>query len=141
MKTKERVHSEAYQRVRADHAAELAEDYVELIADLIAELGEARGTDIAKRLGVANPTVAKTLRRLRNEGLIEHRPYHSVFLTDSGAQLAREGRRRHEIVEAFLIGIGVSAPQARIDAEGIEHHVSGETLKAMETFVNSKARR
>ena len=123
--------SEAFSRVRADHQGEIAEDYVELIAELIEEHGQARGTDIAQRLGVANPTVAKTLRRLQDNGLITQERYRPIFLTEEGRKLATNGRRRHRIVEQFLLSIGVSAETARIDAEGIEHHVSEETLQAM----------
>jgi DtxR family manganese transport transcriptional regulator len=131
-------HSEAFQRVRADHQSEIAEDYVELIADLIDERGEARGIDIAERLGVSTATVVKTLRRLQDEKLISQEPYRAVFLTDSGRKLANVGRRRHVIVEEFLLAIGVSPGKARIDAEGIEHHVSTETLKAMEAFLKAR---
>ena len=131
------LQTDAFQRVRVDHQGETAEDYVELIADLIDERGEARGTDIAERLGVSTATVAKTLRRLQDEKLISQEPYRAVFLTDSGRKLAFRGRRRHDIVEQFLLAIGVARETARIDAEGIEHHVSAETLSAMEAFLKS----
>jgi DtxR family manganese transport transcriptional regulator len=108
----------------------LLEDYVELIADLIADGGEARQVDIAARLGVAQPTVAKALRRLIAEGFVVQKPYRGVFLTEQGERIARESRQRHQTVEAFLISLGVAPEIARIDAEGIEHHVSDETLAA-----------
>ena len=132
------VQSEAFQRTRIDHQGEIAQDYVELIADLIEERGEARGTDIAQRLGVSTATVVKTLKRLQDEKLITQEPYRAVFLTDTGRKLAEDGRRRHEVVEAFLLAIGVDKQTARIDAEGIEHHVSAETLSAMEAFLKSR---
>jgi DtxR family transcriptional regulator, manganese transport regulator len=124
-----------FQRIRADHRAETAEDYVELIAELIAERGEARASDVAKRLGVSNPTVNKTLKRLVDEDLITQEPYRAIFLTTAGKRLAAEGQHKHRIVEGFLGAIGVSAETARIDSEGIEHHVSGETLAAMARFL------
>jgi DtxR family manganese transport transcriptional regulator len=130
-----RIRSAAFRRVRADHQSELAEDYVELIADLIDEKGEARGTDIAMRLGVANATVVKALRRLQDSGLVTQEPYRSVFLTGDGWKMAEDGRRKHRIVEGFLLALGVSEQQARIDSEGIEHHVSDETLKAMSSYL------
>ena len=130
--------ADAFQRVRVDHQSETAEDYVELIAALIEERGEARGTDIAQRLGVSTATVVKTLKRLQDERLITQEPYRAVFLTDTGRKLAQDGRRRHEIVEEFLLAIGVASETARIDAEGIEHHVSGETLAAMEAYLKSR---
>jgi len=130
--------SDAFQRVRADHQSEIAEDYVELIADLIEERGEARGTDIAERLGVSTATVVKTLKRLQDEKLITQEPYRAVFLTDAGRKLAEDGRRRHDVVEQFLLAIGVAREIARNDAEGIEHHVSADTLSAMEAFLKSR---
>ena len=130
-----KIRSAAFRRVRADHQSELAEDYVELIADLIDERGEARGTDIALRLGVANATVVKTLKRLQDAGLVTQEPYRAIFLTPKGWELAEDGRRKHKIVEGFLLALGVSVETARIDSEGIEHHVSAETLKAMGRFL------
>jgi DtxR family manganese transport transcriptional regulator len=130
--------SAAFERIRADHQRELAEDYVELIADLIEERGEARGSDVASRLGVANATVVKTLKRLQDERLIEQQPYRAIFLTAAGRKLAADGRRRHGIVESFLRALGVGEETARVDAEGIEHHVSEATLAAMERFLKNR---
>ncbi|WP_373504419.1 manganese-binding transcriptional regulator MntR [Aestuariivirga sp.] len=130
-----KIRSAAFRRVRADHQSELAEDYVELIADLIDEKGEARGSDVALRLGVANATVVKTLKRLQESGLVTQEPYRSIFLTGDGWKMAEDGRRKHKIVEAFLLALGVSEETARIDSEGIEHHVSEETLRAMARFL------
>ena len=130
-----RIRSAAFRRIRADHSSELAEDYVELIADLIDEKGEARGSDVAMRLGVANATVVKTLKRLQELGLVTQEPYRSIFLTGEGWKMAEDGRRKHKIVEAFLLALGVPEDTARIDSEGIEHHVSEETLRAMARFL------
>ena len=139
MKTKRlqsaKLRSAAFSRTRADHQAEISEDYVELIAELIDEKGEARGTDIALRMGVANATVVKTLKRLQDQGLVTQEPYRAVFLTIDGWKMAEDGKRKHDIVEKFLLAIGVPEATARIDSEGIEHHVSVETLKAMARFV------
>ena len=130
-----KLRSAAFRRIRADHHVELAADYVELVADLIDERGEARGTDIAMRLGVANATVVKTLKRLHDAGLVTQEPYRAIFLTGEGWKLADAGRRKHRIVEGFLLALGISAETARIDSEGIEHHVSEETLRAMAKFL------
>ena len=115
---------------------ELAEDYVELIADLIHQYGEARPVDIAERFGVRAPTVTKTLNRLAREGLITREKYRSVFLTEAGRTLAQECRRRHEIVLRFLIRLGLDPETAERDAEGIEHHVSEQTLALFESYAN-----
>ena len=130
--------AEAFQGVREARRNELAEDYVELIADLIHEHGEARPVDIAARLGVRAPTVTKALARLAREGLITRAKYRSVFLTSVGSALAQECRRRHEIVLRFLIRLGLDPETAERDAEGIEHHVSRRTLKAFEAYLTDK---
>jgi DtxR family manganese transport transcriptional regulator len=124
------THSLGFRQTREARRGELVEDYVELIADLIEDGNEARQVDIASRLGVAQPTVAKMLARLAAEGLVSRKPYRGVFLTEAGHRMAQETRARHQTVEAFLRSLGVSAETARLDAEGIEHHVSAETLEA-----------
>ncbi len=132
------THAEAFQKSREARRSELMEDYVELIADLIEHSGEARQIDIAQRLGVKQPTAAKMLKRLAEEGLITQRRYRGIFLTEDGQQLAEQTRRRHEIVEAFLCRLGVDPDTARADAEGIEHHVSEKTLKAFQRFLEKE---
>lgn len=118
----------AFQRMRDAHSTEMAEDYVELIGDLIAEVGEARLTDLAQNLGVSHATAAKVVQRLAREGLVESRPYRSIFLTAEGETVAAASRERHRIVHEFLLALGVSDRVAEADSEGIEHHVSSETL-------------
>jgi DtxR family manganese transport transcriptional regulator len=131
----------AYQRrTRQQHAQERAQDYVEAIADLIAFCGEARATDLAKSLGVSHVTVIRTVERLQREGLVTTQPYRSIFLTDTGRKLAAKAKARHQTVIAFLEALGVSSSVARADAEGIEHHVSEETLAAFRKFLKSESR-
>jgi DtxR family manganese transport transcriptional regulator len=129
----------SFQRAREAHHTEIAEDYVELIAELIDQTGEARGVDIARRLGVAQATVVQNIARLQREGLVASRPYRAVFLTEKGHELARWSRRRHRVVLAFLRALGVSDATAAADAEGIEHHVSEETLDALERLTERLA--
>lgn len=123
-----------FSRVREAHQTETKEDYVELIADLIEAHQEARLSDLAKRLGVSNPTASKVLNRLRDEGYIESKPYRSIFLTPKGLKLARKCKGRHQIVLDFLIRLGVPADVAEFDAEGIEHHISKKTLAIFDQF-------
>ena len=127
-------HVEGFRQVREAHRRELIDDYVELISDLIREVGEARQVDMAARLGVSLPTVAKMLKRLASVGLIEMIPWRGVFLTPEGEKLAQESRERHQLVENFLLVLGVSPEIARRDAEGMEHHVSEETLVKFREF-------
>ncbi len=136
---KAKIQSAPFRRTRSDHRTELVEDYCELIADLIDSKGEARGTDVALRLGVANATVVKMLKRLQEKGFVTQEPYRPIMLTVAGWDIAEKGRRRHAVVENFLLVIGVSPETARIDSEGIEHHVSEETLRMMARFTNRKS--
>jgi DtxR family manganese transport transcriptional regulator len=133
--------ADAFQLTREAHRSEVNEDYVELIAELIGEKGEARPVEIAGRMGVTQPTVTKTLARLQREGLVVRRPYRSVFLTEAGQALAEACRRRHRIVVAFLVALGIDESTAERDAEGIEHHVSERTLDAFARFLETGAAR
>jgi DtxR family manganese transport transcriptional regulator len=124
-----------FQRTRLDHKSETAEDYLELINILIHEKGEARAVDIAAKLGISQVSVGKTLQRLQKEGLISFQPYRSIFLTERGTKIAQESADRHQLVVRFLLAIGVPSLTAEEDAEGIEHHVSSETLTCMKNFI------
>lgn len=135
----ESAQAKRFERARAARSAAMFEDYVELIDDLLRTGGEARATDIAKRLGVSHPTVIKTIGRLKREGLAEARPYRGVFLTAAGATLARRVRDRHHLVVAILLALGVPPDAAEADAEGIEHHVSEATLKAFSTYLHKSS--
>ncbi|TMJ38996.1 MAG: transcriptional regulator MntR [Alphaproteobacteria bacterium] len=105
------THVESFRQTRHNRRTELVEDYVELIADLITDRGEARQVDM---------------------------PYRGVFLTEAGLSLAGKSRERHQIVENFLCALGISPETARVDAEGIEHHVSLETLNAFRDFLRKR---
>lgn len=124
------THSEGFRANRAARQTVLHEDYVELIADLLDEGQEARQVDLAERLGVSQPTVAKMLVRLGQEGLVVRKPYRGIFLTPAGREMADKVKARHRVVETFLLALGVSPDNARIDAEGLEHYVGTETLEA-----------
>ena len=130
---------EGFVKVRNAHESEMAEDYVELIAELIALRGEARPVDIAERFGVKPPTVSKNLTRLQRDGLVRRERYRSVFLTERGQKLADHCRARHRLVVSFLLALGVPAEVAERDAEGVEHHVSDETLAAFARYIANGA--
>jgi DtxR family manganese transport transcriptional regulator len=132
------VHVESFRQVREARKLERVEDYVELISDLIRDGGEARQVDIAARLGVAQPTVAKMLGRLTETGYAVRKPYRGVFLTEAGEALAHASRQRHQTVHDFLLALGVDEDSARRDAEGIEHHVSTATLEAFARFISER---
>jgi DtxR family manganese transport transcriptional regulator len=123
--------------MREAHRTEMAEDYVELIKDLIRTSGEARLADLAVHIGVTSATAAKVVQRLQRAGLVESRPYRSIFLTKEGEAVAEMSRRRHRIVENFLRALGINELTVEADAEGMEHHVSEETLAALERLTES----
>jgi DtxR family manganese transport transcriptional regulator len=130
-----RVQADRFAQARTAQSTALLEDYAELISDLLAQDGEARTADIARRLGVSHATAIKALGRLKREGLATARPYRGVFLTAAGQDLARRARSRHRIVVDLLIAVGVPADAAEQDAEGIEHHVSDASLQAFARFL------
>ncbi len=134
----EPTQAERFGKARTAQSGALTEDYVELIADLLATGGEARLVDIARRLGVSHPTAVKSLRRLKREGLATARPYRGVFLTQAGHDLAERVRARHRVVVELLLAVGVPPDAAEADAEGIEHHVSQATLDAFSRFLTGK---
>src|SRR5271170_3754216 len=128
--------AENFRRSRRDRALETAQDYVEAIADLMASQGEARVTDLARRLGVTHVTVNHTLGRLKKTGFAHAKPYRAIFLTEAGHKLAVECKQRHETVVSFLRSLGISERIAELDAEGIEHHVSPETQTTFKRWLN-----
>jgi len=127
-----------FSRMRQDHASEIAEDYVELIAQLIREDGEARTVEIARRLGVSHVTVTKTVNRLQREGLVRSEPYRSIFLTKAGEEMAARSEARHVLLVRLLRKLGVGAADAEADAEGMEHHLSEATVWAIKRFVGEQ---
>jgi DtxR family transcriptional regulator, manganese transport regulator len=129
-----------HRQTRRARQTAVVEDYVEMIADLIDKTGEARGVDISRHLGVTNATVNKMVNRLQQNGLVKTEPYRAIFLTEEGRRMAEWSRRRHEVVLAFLQALGISEETARGDAEGMEHHVSDETLAAFKRVIKEKSR-
>lgn len=123
--------AERFVRTREAHRDETGEDYVEAIAELIRSRGEARNKDLARMMGVSHVTVSRIVRRLDDAGLVIGETHRPIRLTRRGRRVAEAARRRHAVVVEFLRAIGVGARQAEIDAEGIEHHVSDQTIRAL----------
>ena len=128
----------AYRKVRADHATETAQDYVEAVSDIVHHRGVCRVKHLAEHMGVSHVTVSRIISRLRDEQLVETEQYRPIRLTAKGERLAAESRRRHEIVLQFLLALGVPEAEADSDAEGIEHHVGSATLQCMEQFLQHR---
>ena len=141
MKAAKSLPAARYRRTRADHHTERAEDYVEIIAELIESKGEARVVELSKQLGVSHVTVNRAVARLKDAGLVTAEPYRSIFLTKEGLALAESCQERHRLVLDFLNALGVPEDVAILDAEGIEHHVSEETLRAFSRYLEKSAPR
>ena len=124
----------SFKKVRDAHKTENTEDYCEIISDLLNTKGEARIVDIANKLGIAQATANKTVKRLQMQGYLKKEPYRSIFLTLKGQELASTSKKRHITVLTFLKNLGLDNKTAEADAEGIEHHVSQKTLRKMDQF-------
>jgi len=133
----ELIQARRFSKTRSAQSIALSEDYAELIADLLISAGEARPTDITRRLGVSHATAIKTVSRLKRAGLASARPYRGIFLTEKGHALAERVRARHRLVVDLLRAVGVPAESAEADAEGIEHYVSETTLQAFSRFLRA----
>lgn len=123
-----------YSNIRNQNKNEILEDYVEAIQEILEIKGDVKNADLAIHFGVSQATVNKNLKRLIASKLATSEPYRSIFLTNEGRKLAAISKEKHNIVYQFLIKLGVSKKIAQYDSEGIEHHVSDETLKLMKNF-------
>jgi DtxR family manganese transport transcriptional regulator len=131
--------SVSHRRTRRDHATETAEDYVEAIAETHNSAGTCRVRDLAIHFGVSHVTVTRIVSRLQGEGLVTTAPYRPIELTPQGKRLATASRKRHETVFRFLVSLGIDREIAAIDAEGMEHHVSPQTLKRFAELADKNA--
>ena len=104
-------------KTRTAQSTALLEDYAELIADLLETNGEARPTDMARRLGVSHATAIKPITRLKREGLATARPYRGVFLTPAGENLAARVKTRHRLVVDLLRAVGVPTFAYQVSGE------------------------
>jgi Mn-dependent DtxR family transcriptional regulator len=112
------------------------EDYLEVVYGLIQKKGYARAADIAELLEVKAPSVTSMLQRLDRLQLIKYERYRGLTLTEKGERMARFTQQKHQTLVKFLRILGVEEKTARLDAEGIEHHVHRTTINRIERFVN-----
>ena len=131
-----KIDAKSYIHTRKAHENELAEDYVELIEDLINKEGEARIVDMANHLGISKATVNQTITRLIKKGFMTSKPYRAIHLTKKGENTAFHARQRHKIVYNFLIALGLDKETAELDSEGLEHHVGNKTLNKLKNLTN-----
>jgi DtxR family transcriptional regulator, manganese transport regulator len=117
------------------------EDYLERILELINTKGYARVVDIATSLGISQASVTNMVQRLDGEGLLNYEKYRGLVLTTAGETLARNIARRHQLLTDFLKLLGVEKRVIEHDVEGMEHHISPSTLRAIEALTAQLKRR
>jgi Mn-dependent DtxR family transcriptional regulator len=117
------------------------EDYLERILGLINSKGYARVVDIAAALKISQASVTNMVQRLDGEGLLKYEKYRGLVLTPAGARLARKIARRHRLLTDFLELLGLDEQVIYRDVEGMEHHISSPTLRAIEALTKQLRRR
>lgn len=110
------------------------EDYLERILELIDTKGYARVVDIALALKISQASVTNMVQRLDAEGLLNYEKYRGLVLTTAGEKLARNITRRHQLLTDFLKLLGLDDEVIYHDVEGMEHHISPPTLRAIEAL-------
>lgn len=112
------------------------EDYLEAIYNLDEENKIVRVKDIAKRMDVKMPTVSSMLKTLNTRGMVNYEKYEYVELTQSGASIGKEMRRRHKTLQRFLSEIlDIDPRTADEEACKMEHALSAETLDSLIDFM------
>ncbi len=126
-----------FKETRANRLYEIAEDYTELIANLIEEKELVRVCDIAREMGISHVSVLRTLKRLERDGYLVKDGGRSIILTEKGVETAHFSKRKHLVLTDFLLKLGISKDIVATDVEGIEHYISPTTLKAIETHLQT----
>ncbi|MCP1312015.1 transcriptional regulator MntR [Paenibacillus tyrfis] len=111
------------------------EDYLERIYKLIDEKGYARVSDIAEGLEVHPSSVTKMIQKLDKDNYLIYEKYRGLVLTSKGQKVGKRLVDRHHLLEEFLTIIGVSDENIYKDVEGIEHHLSWDSITCIETLV------
>lgn len=113
------------------------EDYLEAIFDLDQNKKVVRVKDIAKQMDVKMPTVTSMLKTLSDRGLVHYEKYEYVELTEEGALVGREMRRRHGVLLEFLTDIlKIDYETADEEACKMEHSLSANTLDSLTDFMD-----
>ncbi|MGO2566390.1 MAG: transcriptional regulator MntR [Brochothrix thermosphacta] len=112
------------------------EDYIEQIYLLIEQKGYARVSDIADSLNVHPSSVTKMVQKLDKDEYLIYEKYRGLILTPHGKKMGKRLVERHELLENFLLQIGVDEEQAYKDVEGIEHHLSWDTIDSIGNLVD-----
>jgi len=111
------------------------EDYLERIYKLVDEKGYARVSDIAEGLCVHPSSVTKMIQKLDKSSYLVYEKYRGLMLTSKGKKMGKRLMERHQLLESFLTLIGVQEENIYKDVEGIEHHLSSDSITCIETLV------
>ncbi|TNJ67481.1 transcriptional regulator MntR [Paenibacillus hemerocallicola] len=111
------------------------EDYLEKIYKLIDEKGYARVSDIAEGLEVHPSSVTKMIQKLDKDNYLIYERYRGLVLTSKGKKMGKRLVDRHHLLESFLQLIGVQEENIYKDVEGIEHHLSWDSITCIEVLV------
>lgn len=111
------------------------EDYLERIYLLIDEKGYARVSDIAEGLEVHPSSVTKMIQKLDKDNYLIYEKYRGLILTSKGKKMGKRLADRHQLLEEFLKTIGVQPDNIYKDVEGIEHHLSWDSITCIEALV------
>jgi Mn-dependent transcriptional regulator len=86
-------------------------------------------SQLAGELGLAPSTVTEMVQKLAAQGLVSHRPYGPISLTDEGERRAAAIVRRHRLIETWLVReFGYSWDEVHDEAEVLEHTISDRLL-------------
>ena len=108
------------------------EDYLEQIHALIESKGYARVVDIAANLGISQASVTNMIQKLDSNGLVIYEKYRGTVLTPAGEKIGRDIRKRHDMLTRLLQNFGLDEATIYADVEGMEHHISHSTQRALE---------
>lgn len=111
------------------------EDYIERIYNLIETKGYARVSDIAEELLVHPSSVTKMVQKLDRDNYLDYEKYRGFVLTEKGTKIGKKLVKRHDLLEEFLEIIGVDRENIYEDVEGIEHHLSWNSIDRMEDLI------
>lgn len=118
------------------------EDYVKVIYSFTEWQDKPiTSTQLAQRLGVANSSVSEMVRKLKDQGLVDHQPYSAITLTGNGNRLALSMVRRHRLIETFLVReLGYRWDEVHDEAELLEHAVSDTFIERMAAKLGNPVR-
>ncbi|MGO2750367.1 MAG: metal-dependent transcriptional regulator [Pseudoclavibacter sp.] len=98
-------------------------------------------TIVAERLQLRLSTVSEGIRKLADQGLLEHARYGSISLTSEGRSHALTMIRRHRLLETFLVEVlHYGWDEVHDEAENLEHSVSDLMVERIDVMLGHPER-